>query len=64
MGEDPVYMLLSMLYGDESHMDTEMHHVLNDIEYDVKALLSPVCRDIDIGWSLDCWVVAVRLCMK
>jgi len=55
MSEDPIYMLLSMLYGDESYMDIEMHHALEDIEYDVKTLLSPVCRDLDIDWSLDCW---------
>jgi hypothetical protein len=55
MDEDPIYMLLSMLYGDESHMDAEMHHALDDIEYDVKILLEPVCRYLVIDWSLDCW---------
>jgi len=55
MSEYPIYMLLSMLKDDESHMDTEMHHALEDIKYDVKALLSPVCRDLDVDWELDCW---------
>jgi hypothetical protein len=55
MSEDPVYMLLSMLKDDESHMDAEMHRALRDIEFDVKALLSHVCRDLDVDWELDCW---------
>jgi len=55
MSEDPIYMLLNMLKDDESHMDAEMHKALRDIEFDVEALLRPVCRNLDIDWSLDCW---------
>jgi hypothetical protein len=60
MCEDLVCKLLDILKDFESLMDTEMHHALDDIEYAVKTVLEPVCRDLVIDWNLDCWAYSCR----